>query len=222
MAFHGLLVLLVIWTGRQVAENEFRVVGGTGLGGGGGGGSQVIHFELPPYAISSSPARNEQEQSPAVELPDLRPALRAIPTQSRRVAAARPTGPLAIGRGPGSGGGEGAGTGRGGGVGSGQGEGIGGGTGSGAGGEGGEGFAPQSRQMLLPPDAPPSVKGREFKVRFWIDERGRVTKIEVEPRIPDAGYRREFDDRMRQFRFYPARDTAGNPVASYYDVWITP
>jgi hypothetical protein len=76
--------------------------------------------------------------------------------------------------------------------------------------------------MLLPPDAPPSVKGKEFRVRFWIDERGRVTHIEVDPPIPDAEYRGEFNDRMRQFRFYPARDSEGNPIPSCYDAWITP
>jgi len=76
--------------------------------------------------------------------------------------------------------------------------------------------------MLLPPDAPASVKGQEFKVRFWLDERGRVTRIEVDPRIPDASYRREFRERMEQFRFYPARNAAGEPIPSYYDAWITP
>ena len=228
VVFHGLLVLLVVWTGRQVAEGEFRAAGGPGPvgGGGGGGGSHVRYLELPPFVTSFSPARQEQEQRPAIDLPIPRPNLREIPAESRLIRFAPPTGPvvpaLAIGRGPGSGGDDGAGTGHGGGVGSGQGTGVGSGTGPGTGGDGGDSFGPRSRQMLLPPDAPPSVKGQEFKVRFWIDERGRVTRIEVDPRIPDASYRREFADRMRQFRFYPARNADGTPIASYYDVWITP
>ena len=228
VVFHGLLVFLVVWTGRQVTHGEFRAAGGFGPegGGGGGGGSLVRYLELPPYVTSSSPVRADREEQPAVDLPIPTPDLRDIPTESRLIRIARPTGPVvpasALGRGPGSGGGEGAGTGRGGGVGSGQGAGVGSGTGSGTGGDGGDAFGPRSRQMLLPPDAPPSVKGQEFKVRFWIDERGRVTRIEIDPRIPDASYRREFRDRMRQFRFYPARDADGTPTTSYYDAWITP
>ncbi len=229
LVFHGILVFLIVWTGRQVVAGEFRPAGGVGPpgGGGGGGGSQVRYMELAPYMTASAPARAEPvEERPAVELPIPRPDLREIPPETRQVRIATPTGPVvpaeAIGRGPGSGGGAGAGTGSGGGIGSGQGTGVGSGVGPGTGGAGGDAFAPRSRQMLLPPDAPPSVKGREFKVRFWIDERGRVTRIEVEPRIPDSSYRREFQDRMRQFRFYPARDAEGNPIASYYDAWITP
>jgi protein TonB len=216
LAFHGLLVLFAVWTGRQVAEGEFRAAGGLGPagGGGGGGGSEVRYVELQPYVTYSSPARTEDTRTRAVELPIPRPALKEIPGQ---VIPAQ-----AIGRGPGTGGGDGAGTGSGGGVGSGQGTGVGSGAGPGTGGAGGDAYAPRSRQMLLPPEAPSSVKGQEFKVRFWIDERGRVTRIEVEPSIPDASYRREFRDRMRQFRFYPALDANGNPIASYFDAWITP
>ncbi len=228
LVIHGFILFLILWTGRQVAGGDFRSVGGPGPlgGGGGGGGSQVRYLELQPYVTSASPAQIETDESPAIELPIPRPELKEIPPETRQIRIARPTGPVvpaqAIGRGAGSGGGDGTGTGSGGGVGSGQGTGVGSGTGPGSGGAGGDGYAPRSRQMLLPPDAPESVKGREFKVRFYIDERGRVTRIEVEPRIPDSSYRREFRDRMRQFRFYPARDADGNPIASYYDAWITP
>jgi hypothetical protein len=76
--------------------------------------------------------------------------------------------------------------------------------------------------MLLPPDAPGSIKGTEYRVRFWINERGRVTRVEVEPRIADAGYRKKFMDKMRQFTFHPARTADGTPVAAQYDVLITP
>lgn len=228
LGFHVVLVFLVVWTGRQVADGDFLAAGGFGPegGGGGGGGSRVQYVELPPYVTSAAPARSEQDERPAVELPMPRPTLRDIPPETRQVRIVRPSDLVvpaqAIGRGAGSGGGTGAGTGSGGGVGSGQGTGVGSGVGPGTGGQGGDSFGPQSRQMLLPPDAPPSVKGQEFRVRFWINERGRVTRIEVDPRIPDASYRREFHDRMRQFRFYPARDADGNPIQSHYDAWITP
>lgn len=196
-------------------------------GGGGGGGSHIVHIELPAYVSSRAPAAAEAPEERAVELPIPQPSLRRIPTETRNITRVQPTGPVVqaevIGRGPGSGGENGAGTGTGGGVGTGEGTGVGSGIGPGTGGQGGEGTAPRSRQMLLPPpDAPASVKGREFRVRFWINERGRVVRIEVEPRIPDASYRGEFRDRMRQFRFYPARDAEGTPVPSFYDAWITP
>ncbi|UCG86658.1 MAG: hypothetical protein JSW71_22625, partial [Gemmatimonadota bacterium] len=158
-----------------------------------------------------------------VSIPE--PRLRPISQLTTAIKFDRPTEHItapAVGRGAGSGGGPGSGTGSGGGVGTGQGTGVGSGTGPGSGGDGGSGFAPQSRQMLLPPDAPESIKGREFRVRFWIDERGRVTKVEVEPRIEDAGYRKKFMDKMYQFTFHPARRLDGTPVAAHYDVLITP
>ncbi len=228
LAFHGLLMLLVAWTGERVSDSEYRAAGRVGSKGegGGGGGAAVRYVELPPYVPSSSSDTPERERRTARELSIPKPELREIRTDSRDITIVRPTGRVAmaevVGRGLGSGGGPGAGTGSGGGIGSGRGTGEGGGIGSGTGGDGGSGFGPQSRQMLLPPEAPASVKGREFKVRFWINERGRVTRIEVEPRIPDAGYRREFHERMRQFRFYPARDSEDNPIASFYDAWIIP
>lgn len=229
VAVHGFLLFLVFWTGTHVGGADFRAIGGPGPlgGGGGGGGSQIVHIDLPPYVSQSAPAQATQQEEEAIELPIPRPDLRDIPAESRRITIGRPTATIvpaqAIGRGPGSGGDEGAGTGSGGGVGSGHGTGVGSGVGPGTGGEGGDGFPARSRQMLLPPpDAPPSVKGQEFKVRFWIDERGRVTRIEVEPRIADGDYRREFRDRMGQFRFYPARNLEGAPVPSFYDAWITP
>lgn len=226
LAIHGLIVFAILWTGRQVAGEDFLAAGGPGPlgGGGGGGGSQITYVELPPYQTAASPARQEEDESPSVDLPIPRPELKEIPQETRQIRIARPTGPVvpavAIGRGAGSGGGAGAGTGSGGGVGSGQGTGAGSGTGPGTGGDGGDGFGPRSQQLIMPPDAPESVKGTVFRVRFWINERGRVTRVEVQPRISDASYRREFRDRMRQFRFYPARDAEGNPIASYIDIEI--
>jgi len=224
LLFHGLLAFLVYWTGQHVSLENFGAAGGRGPagGGGGGGGSQIQYVELPPYVTASPPAAESPDPEPAIELPIPRPDLREIPTDSRRIRIAQPTGPIvaaqAVGRGAGSGGGEGAGTGTGGGVGSGEGTGVGSGVGPGTGGDGGDGFAPRSRHMILPPDAPPSVNGMRFKVRLWINERGRVTRVEVEPRIPDAAYRREFRERMSQYRFYPATNAEGRPIASHYDV----
>ncbi len=75
---------------------------------------------------------------------------------------------------------------------------------------------------MPPPDPPVTVKGREFRVRFLIDARGRVRKVEVEPRMEDSGYRSKFIDKMRRYRFYPARSSDGKPVPGRFDIWITP
>jgi len=224
---HGLLILLVAWTGGRVSGDLFRSGGGLGpAGGGGGGGSQVTYVELPPYVTAAPAAREAPTPEREVELPIPRPSVREIPAEQPQIRIVRPTGPIVaaeyIGRAPGSGGDRGAGTGTGGGIGTGEGQGVGSGVGPGTGGEGGDGLAPRSRQMLLPPDAPSDVKGTEYRVRFWIDERGRVTDIDVDPPIRDPKYRKTFRDRMMQYRFYPARRADGTLVAAHYDVWITP
>jgi len=186
----------------------------------------VTYIEMPPFVAAASPAREVPTDETTIELPIPKPQLKEIQTDAPRVKIAQPTGPVVvapkIGAGDGSGVGPGSGTGVGGGTGTGEGTGIGSGEGSGTGGEGGAGYGPQSRQMLLPPDAPESIKGQEFRVRFWINERGRVTKVEVEPRIRDSAYRKKFMEKMSQFTFHPARLPDGTPVASHYDVLITP
>ena len=223
MVVHGCLMLMVVLGGR--ASRELFIAGGgdgPAGGGGGGGGTYVDYVELPAFALAAAPAVAAER---AVEISIPEPQLRPIPQPTTTIKFAQPTEYITapeVGRGTGSGGGPGSGTGSGGGVGTGRGAGVGGGEGPGSGGDGGSGFAPQSRQMLLPPDAPESIKGHEFRVRFWIDEHGRVTKVEVEPRIEDASYRKKFMDKMRQFTFHPARALDGTPVAAHYDVVIIP
>jgi protein TonB len=220
---HGCLILLIVL--GQRASHELFVAGGGGGpagGGGGGGGTYVDYVELPAFRMASaSAAAAPVERTLEVTIPE--PQLRPISQASATIEFLQPTEHItapAVGRGAGSGGGPGSGTGSGGGIGTGRGAGVGSGEGPGSGGEGGSGFAPQSRQMLLPPEAPQSMKGREFRVRFWIDERGRVTKVEVEPRIEDADYRKKFMDKMYQYTFRPARKLDGTPVAAHYDVSI--
>jgi len=73
---------------------------------------------------------------------------------------------------------------------------------------------------ILPPLAsvPRSVAGRTYRVRFWVGAEGRVTRIEVDPPIPDADYGREFQQRMMAYQFYPARTRDGQSVASVVTV----
>jgi hypothetical protein len=61
----------------------------------------------------------------------------------------------------------------------------------------------------------------EFRVLFSIDARGRVTRVEVEPRIPDSDYRKKFMDKMKQYVFAPARRADGTPVAAPFEAWIS-
>jgi protein TonB len=118
-----------------------------------------------------------------------------------------------IGAGAGIGGGRGAGTGSGGGVGAGDGTGTGSGVGPGSGGDGVV-FPPIVRYTFLPPlPRPSSVQGQTFLVRFAVDPEGRVTDVEVEPQIPDGGYRKKFVDTMLRFRFKPAHLRDGTNVA---------
>ena len=51
---------------------------------------------------------------------------------------------------------------------------------------------------MPPADWPESVRGQEYKVVFWIDERGRVRRVEVEPRIQDSDYRKKFLDTLEE------------------------
>jgi hypothetical protein len=165
------------------------------LGGGGGGGSQITYVELPAVA-AFSPSRAEPEPPRrARDMPIPRPQLREIPKENRPLNLRPPTGPIVVpiipGRGPGTGG------------------------------PGGAGFAPSLQQALIPPsDWPDEVRGQAYTVRFWVDERGRVTRVEVEPRIPDSAYRKKFLDKMREYVFTPARGIDGTAVAASVEIQI--
>ncbi|KPK05868.1 MAG: hypothetical protein AMS20_05605 [Gemmatimonas sp. SG8_28] len=212
-----------------VAANTvvLRNIGGPGPrgGGGGGGGSEVRYVEVPPIASASAPAtaRTEERAQPPIEITLPRPSVArmsettaSLPSLSRVVPA------TVVGQGPGTGGGVGAGSGTGGGVGSGQGAGIGSGVGPGSGGgEGGSVLPPEPKFIIVPADRPGSVRGREFEVHFWVDRQGKVTKVEVEPDIGDATYRRKFLEQMYQFQFTPARTLDGRPVDGHIVIPIT-
>ncbi len=56
------------------------------------------------------------------------------------------------------------------------------------------------------------MKGNVYAIRFWVDARGRVQKVQVEPKIEDGGFRDKLLERMREWVFYPARTIDGTPV----------
>jgi hypothetical protein len=78
------------------------------------------------------------------------------------------------------------------------------------------------RTMILPPQAPGSVAGHTYRVRFWVGADGRVTRVEVDPLIADDAYRREFLRRMLAYQFVPAQTRDGRNVASVYTVTLRP
>ncbi len=213
---HVLLISMLVWS-TTTGGDYIDVIGGAGpVGGGDDGGLRVRYIQLFP-APASTQARAETPRAVTevvlptpklIRLPEEAPVF-ARPWNPARVAVAPVARP-----GPGTGRATGRGTGTGSGIGSRDG------PGSGSG--GGAAFPPEPRQIVLPPDAPKSIKGQEYTVHLWIDARGLVTKIEVEPRIDDRGYRQKFRERMLQLRFYPARDASGQPVAARYVITVVP
>jgi hypothetical protein len=96
-------------------------------------------------------------------------------------------------------------------------------VGPGTGGEGGTVISPVPRAVVYPfEDAPPSAKGVEYRIRFWVDRRGRPVRVEIEPEIQDAAFRKKLLDRMREWVFYPARTLEGRPVEGQLVITYTP
>ncbi len=226
---HGGVVLAMVIGAASSAE-VMRNIGGPGPpgGGGGGGGSSVQYVSLPPLELSGQRTAARQEETPSerreLELPRpaVAPVLVSEPLADARALRGQTDLAPVEGAGPGTGGGPGAGTGTGGGVGTGEGTGVGTGKGPGAGGgEGGSVLPPEPRFIIVPADRPRSVRGREFAVHFWVDRRGKVTKVEVEPPIEDAAYRKKFLEQMYQFQFTPARTLEGLPVDGHIVIPIT-
>ncbi len=222
---HGGFIAAIVLA--AISSHEvLRSIGGPGpRGGGGGGGGSVVRYVDLPAVLTAGAAIAQAVEAPAVELQLPEPDVARVATAAPRVELRQVTGPLVaglrVGSGSGTGGGPGAGTGTGGGVGSGQGTGVGSGEGPGSGGEGGSILPPEPKFIIVPADRPRSVRGREYEVHFWVDTRGRVTKVEVDPQIEDRDYRRRFLDQMYQFQFTPARTLDGQPVEGHIVIPIT-
>jgi protein TonB len=219
---HGGLVLALVLGAASAREVLWRVGGPGAAGGGGGGSRRVVRFvELSSLAAdqSAAPQAPQQEDVPTVQLTLPQPDLETVSPEMPSLSLTTITRPVVeVGE---RGAGRGVGSGTGGGIGSGQGAGVGAGTGPGAGGGGGAAFPPEPRFIIVPADRPESVRGKQFDVHFWVDDRGWVTRVEVDPPIDDAGYRRKFLDQMFQFQFNPARTTDGRPVSGHVVIPIT-
>jgi hypothetical protein len=165
----------------------------------------VNFFAIP----AGAPAAVDMALPPRLTLSDLS-ALGRIHVELPPVALPQATAPLPTAALGGEGGG---------GVSGGRGTGIaaaaGAGVGSGTGDEAGYIFPASPRTTILPPLArvPGSVAGRAYRVKFWVSAEGRVTRVDVEPPIADAGYGREFQQRMMAYQFYPAHTRDGRNVS---------
>jgi TonB family protein len=162
--------------------------------------------------------------TPADEKPILPAATIAAPEAVMPVVArSAADNPQSFGPGTGTGVGPGVGAGVGGGKGTGRGPGIGSGTGPGSGGDGTAYYAPEPRAIIYPFEEPPaSIRGREFVIRFWVDSRGRVDKVEIEPEITDRAFRAKLIERVSSWTFYPARTREGKPVNGRYEITYQP
>lgn len=217
---HALVLGFVVLPWVRDLERFERAFGeaGDGLGGGGGGGRGVRQVELPTWeAPAPAPAAPvEQVVTPVPE-----PVAEAVPEAVAVVLAPADSQPApGAGTGPGTGGGTGGGTGTGTGTGTGAGAGPGSGTGTG-GGEGGRARPPQLRHFVVPPDgAPAALRGRTVLLTFLVAADGAVRDVEVVPPIEDRGFARQFMARLRSYRFRPALDSVGRPVAATYPMQL--
>ena len=223
-ALHLLLILAIFtpWLRRyHILSAEGSNLPGTG-GGGGGSGEQYIALPALRPAAPTPAAPVPVVETPAVppptvvptEIPPITPAPVSVPTPPQ--PSATQAGGTGAGQGPGQGGG--AGGGRGGGTGPGPGAGAGPGTGGSE-----RGTPPQLRGLLIPPDKniPRELRGKTIVVRFFVNSEGRVDRVETIPVITDGGFRRQFEDVMKAYRFRAAKDSLGLPVAGMTSTEVT-
>lgn len=222
----GLLVILQA-AGRGEETEPVRLGGG---GGGGGGGTEIRFVALPPAPRAAPRARSV---TPEVSVPTpalarveqaVKPDDELVTPQVVRPPIEDQLAPniLTAGSGSGFGVGPGMGSGVGGGTGSGNGTGVGSGTGPGVSSEE-VAYAPEPRAIVYPFESPPaSVRGRQFRIYFWVDARGSVDRVEVRPEIEDAAFRRLLIERVSSWTFYPARTIEGRPVAGQLVVVYAP
>ena len=211
---HVTIAVLVLWRGATLFESGGG--GGTGPRGGGGGGGRpaVSWFTLPSV---STPQVHDVPPAPAVSVPTLAvPVTEPIILDVPALATVVINPPASIGTGEGTTGGPGQGPGRGGGKGTGTGTGIGSETGPGTGGD---------PNYIRPADVigliiPPECARGDILARFWVSADGVVTRVEVHPAPKNAGCREELINKLKSYKFRPARTAAGVPVPSVYPIQL--
>ncbi len=214
---HGGVVALALWPARVLFDQGGG--GGPGPRGGGGGGGRSVSavIALEAYAAPAETPAPEAEMPVPPVAPVPTPAIVPLDDVTRIDLPAEALTSAVAGAGAGTGGGPGTGTGTGGGRGSGTGTGVGADAGPGSGGDGRYIVRPTPRGVILPPEC---AKG-EYLATFWVAADGRVTNVEIQPPAREASCRREFEGRMRGYRFEPAKSRDGRPVASMFEISIS-
>lgn len=203
---HVVVIGAVIWERTRYLEGA---VGGAGPRGGGGGGEQLQYVALAQAAEAPKKA-----VPPPVETPVPVPEPIVLPDPKVEIAPISIT-PIAVvitGVETGTGG-PGSGTGSGGGTGSGTGPHEGPGSG---GGDGGDIILPSPVGVFLPPDCIPGT----IAVVLSVEVTGRVSQVDLNPPPKDATCRRELADRLRLYRFKPARTRDGTAVAAKFEMSV--
>ena len=228
LAIHSLLVLLIVGVESGFFDEVFGTGGGPGPagGGGGGGGPRITYVELPAF-MSTALAAPRPAAVDEIRFDPERPSVRQIPLPERKLSVRRPTEMIervsAIGSDRGVGGGPGQGPGSGGGRGTGLGTGTGSHVGPGTGGNQPYVYAPEPRAIAYPIVAiPGDLRGTELTIHFWVDARGRVTRVEFDPPIRDRSYREALRETLLGWAFYPARTASGAPVPGELEITYTP
>lgn len=203
---HVVVIVAVLWERSAYLRDT---IGGPGPRGGGGDGGTTVRYVTLPQA--AAPAATPPAAPPVVptpeplKLPEVKPLeIPRIAIVPQTVTLAGPvvgTGGQSAGSGGGSGGGVGPGTGSS--------------TGPGTGGDGGYISRADPKSVLLPPDC---ATRERFVARFWIDEAGRVSRVEVDPPPKESDCRRELLAKLRGYSFRAAMAADGRPVASVYQV----
>lgn len=170
--------------------------------------------------VEPPPDRTPEKDKLEPRKPEVEP-VSSLATRAPSVGIASPIASTGGGSGGDRGGAGGAGPGAGGGVGTGIGPGRGSSTGMGTG--GGEGTVyPATPDFLVMPalPVPASVRGKTIELRFTLDDRGKILKVEFDP-TGDGSYDRQLRTRLAEFRFRPAHRMDGTPVPSVYVTRLT-
>lgn len=223
---HVTIALLVLWRGAALVAGGGGGGGDAGPRGGGGGGRPTVSWFTMPAPSVAQARELPAVLTPAVTVPTVAvpapdPVKIELPTPETVVLAT----PAAVAgtAGAGTSDGPGQGPGSGGGTGTGVGTGVGSDSGPGSGGDGRDIIGASPKWAIFPPPgAPREARGRKHEVRFWVTAQGIVTRVEVTPPIKDAGYRREFTERMMGYLFNPATTRDGRHVDYVASVTVIP
>jgi hypothetical protein len=231
---HGLLIALAMLISATAALVVLEGAGGPlgapdDVGGGGGGGEPtpllVMLQPAPAATVVEEVVTPPVPEPVVVEVPIPEPELiipvPAIVVDSVPTPPALGSGTTVAGGATGVGlnGGPGSGTGTGGGNGSGTGTGNGSGTGPGSGGgDGTEGRAPSPLMLLLPPQAPRSLRGKSVTVQLTVDNRGVAREVALDPKTGDDSFDKLLHKTALEWRFRPGTDASGRPVARMFEI----